>query len=94
MKSFKVLIFNYQNLVNEYNVQSLTFQSTAKGKITVLCDHSPLISDIANSTLKLVDLNGKFKEYKINKGIFYFRDNVAKIMTEKISLVKNQNLDG
>ncbi|MDD3145115.1 MAG: ATP synthase F1 subunit epsilon [Candidatus Gracilibacteria bacterium] len=89
----KMLSFSGKSFVSD-NVISVTLM-TAIGEITVLDNHSPLITSLKPSTLYFlyIDVNGveKRDDYAIGKGFVEISDNAVKIMADM--LVDIEDLD-
>lgn len=57
--------------------------STVDGERGILPNHMPLVTMLKIGTMSAEE-NGERKYYAISKGLFYFKDNVAEIVTDTI----------
>lgn len=57
---------------------------TARGEITILDHHAPLISILAKGTMKVIDADRKIYYFPVRSGFLEIRDgNQAKILVEE-----------
>ncbi len=53
------------------------------GELGILSNHMPLVTSLEISKMTLVE-DGKRIEYAVGGGLFYFKDNVATVLTDSI----------
>lgn len=86
MKTIQISIFQYQKLFFQNDkVVAMKFKAAQTGEMTILPEHSPLISDLKDTAMQITLSSGANKTFQIKKGILHFRDNVASVMTDQIS---------
>ena len=87
MTNFEITIFEYQKFFfNSKEIISIVFKGNQIGEVTILYDHSPIIVDLNETIIKCKLSSGKFKTFWIEKGIFSFDQNKAKVMTNKVKI--------
>ena len=63
----QISIYSLKNTLFKDQAKSLTC-NTSLGEITVLNNHEPLISDIKEGTIKIIEKNDKLKYMQVKEG--------------------------
>ena len=82
MSELHVRIVTPQGIYKEFDTPIITIQ-TEDGNQGVLPNHMPLVTMLRIGSMTS-DENGVRQTYAIAGGLFYFRDNVAEILTDAI----------
>lgn len=82
MSELHVRIVTPQGIYKEFDTPIINIQ-TEDGNQGVLPNHMPLVTMLRIGTMTS-DENGVRQTYAIAGGLFYFRDNVAEILTDAI----------
>lgn len=82
MSEFHVRIVTPFGVYKEFDTTILNIQ-TEDGNQGVLANHMPLVTMLRIGTMTS-DENGQRQTYAISGGLFYFRENLAEILTDAI----------
>jgi len=63
----RIFIYSLEKILYEGDIKSLTTK-TSLGEITILDHHRPLVTDILNSVMKVIDLNDKEHYFNVAGG--------------------------
>ena len=95
MSKIRFKIFKYYQLLFSFDdVKSISFCAEKKGVLTVLFDHMPIIASIKGSAvfLNFTSDDKKKKRFWIQRGIFSFQNNEAKLVADELKeLEKDSN---
>ena len=70
----KVSIFSLKNILFQDEAQSLNC-NTDTGELTILNHHEPLITNIKEGLIKIVDKNNKTRYIQVKEGFLEMRSN-------------------
>lgn len=70
----QISVYSLKNILFKDQAKSLTC-NTSLGEITVLNNHEPLISDIKEGTIKIVDKDEQLKYIQVKEGFIEINSN-------------------
>lgn len=91
MSELHVRIVTPLGIYTEFDTPIINIQ-TEDGNQGVLPNHMPLVTMLRIGTMT-ADVNGVRETYAVAGGLFYFRDNLAEILTDAIEKKEDIDLD-
>lgn len=82
MSTFHVRVVTPRGVYREWDTSLLNIQTT-DGDQGILANHMPLVTMLKIGRMTC-DIDGKREEFAVAGGLFYFRENVAEILTDAI----------
>ncbi len=70
----KVSVYSLKNILFQEEAQSLNC-NTDSGELTILDHHEPLITNIKEGLIKIVDKEGKLRYIQVKEGFIEMRSN-------------------
>lgn len=82
MSTFHVRVVTPHGVYREWDTAILNIQ-TSDGDQGVLANHMPLVTMLKIGKMTS-DIDGKREEFAVAGGLFYFRENLAEVLTDAI----------
>lgn len=82
MSTFHVRVVTPQGVYREWDTAILNIQ-TSDGDQGILANHMPLVTMLKIGKMTS-DIDGKREEFAVAGGLFYFRENLAEVLTDAI----------
>ena len=82
MSTFHVRVVTPHGVYREWDTASLNIQ-TSDGDQGILANHMPLVTMLKIGKMTS-DIDGKREEFAVAGGLFYFRENLAEVLTDAI----------
>lgn len=82
MSTFHVRVVTPHGVYREWDTAILNIQ-TSNGDQGILANHMPLVTMLKIGKMTS-DIDGKREEFAVAGGLFYFRENLAEVLTDAI----------
>ncbi|WHP38925.1 MAG: hypothetical protein QJQ54_02740 [Mollicutes bacterium] len=88
MQNFiNIQLFSINKLIFHGELISINLRTDRSAYITLLPNHSPLITNLTDSKISLHLNRGKTQFFNVETGVFYFADNKAYLIANKATLM-------
>lgn len=88
---FKVDFITYQGIYRTLETEKLNVP-TLQGRRTILSNHMDIMLSLSVGVIETKEKDG-LRHYAVNKGVLYFKDNVAELVSDNIIDVREIDMD-